>query len=1009
MMGSAKFRSQGFTLIASLLMLTMLSALSIGLLMMVNTEQKAGAGDLQNTVAYHAAESGVEQMTANLSAAFQSMQAPTPANICGLSASSYQPTISGISYKQYALVPSAGCSATTLGTQYGQIQSGPNAGLYAQLIPVNLTVSAAARSANQEEVAMTRSVQVALIPVFQFGVFSDSDLGFYSSPNLDFAGRVHTNGDLYLGVASSATLTFHDKLSAYGNVVRQQLPNGLASSSYNNTGTVQIPTASSGCDGTKPACRSIALTEGSVTAGPTSSQNSSWPTISQSTYNSMIIDGNYGKSGGTGAKNLSLPFVSGTNLPYEIIRRPSTSGESATSALGSSRLYNIAQIRVLLSDDPSELPGGLTDTDNVRLANVGTYQYGVPTSSTTTMYFATASTGLPDATNWSTSSTSLPPDWPYAPKDIQTVNNNLLTLVPNKLWSSYTATYNAPWLTNGTANPTSIATCRATSCNSVPYYTKPTIPTYYNPAAAAAPSATNSTWNLIDGYLRVEYKDVNGVWHPVTKEWLQLGFARSTTPPKAGVANSVNPNAILILQQPADRNGDGTADNVGTAASSCSSGSCSKSAKPVEVLTDTASSSWVYGANISSGAQSITQYNWYPINFYDAREGEPRDIKQGSSTSGSCTTAGVVNAVEIDVANLKKWLAGTIGTNGTNVDYQAQNGYVLYFSDRRGMLPTSNAVGSHTSGTKSGDSGMEDVVNAANSAGNPDGSLDSIPSGKTLSPEDVNQNGLLDNYGPKNMGLGFYNGTTNMNTSLSPTASAPNPYSTRISSCVVAGRKNWVSGARHVLRLVDGAIGNLPVRPDNSKGGFSVASENPVYIWGDYNSNSSDTIWSTGVDKAHSAAGIVADSVTVLSNAWTDLNSFNYPTDPGTGRNASTTYYRTAIAAGKNMNFPFPSWETSGNYGDGTDGGVHNFLRFLEDWSSSTLNYEGSLVSLYYATYATGAFKCCTYAVYQPPTRNYIFDPNFATPDGLPPGTPMFRDVDSLNYRQILTARGATD
>ncbi len=84
---------------------------------------------------------------------------------------------------------------------------------------------------------MMRTVEIALIPVFQFGVFSDSDLGFFSSPQLDFAGRVHTNGDLYLGVSGTATLTFHDKITAYGNVVRNQLPNGLApSSSYNNDG-----------------------------------------------------------------------------------------------------------------------------------------------------------------------------------------------------------------------------------------------------------------------------------------------------------------------------------------------------------------------------------------------------------------------------------------------------------------------------------------------------------------------------------------------------------------------------------------------------------------------------------------------------------------------------------------------------------------------------------------------------------------------------------------------------
>ena len=80
-------------------------------------------------------------------------------------------------------------------------------------------------------------------------------------------------------------------------------------------------------------------------------------------------------------------------------------------------------------------------------------------------------------------------------------------------------------------------------------------------------------------------------------------------------------------------------------------------------------------------------------------------------------------------------------------------------------------------------------------------------------------------------------------------------------------------------------------------------------------------------------------------------------------------------------------------------------LRFLEDWTGATLNYKGSLVSLYYSTYIAGTFKCCTYSVYRPPSRNYVFDSDFVVPQGLPPGTPMFRNIDSLSYRQYFNPR----
>jgi Tfp pilus assembly protein PilX len=49
-MRNTKFGSQGFTLIASLLLLMLMSGFALGLLMMVNTEQRVGGYDLNNTV-----------------------------------------------------------------------------------------------------------------------------------------------------------------------------------------------------------------------------------------------------------------------------------------------------------------------------------------------------------------------------------------------------------------------------------------------------------------------------------------------------------------------------------------------------------------------------------------------------------------------------------------------------------------------------------------------------------------------------------------------------------------------------------------------------------------------------------------------------------------------------------------------------------------------------------------------------------------------------------------------
>jgi hypothetical protein len=60
------------------------------------------------------------------------------------------------------------------------------------------------------------------------------------------------------------------------------------------------------------------------------------------------------------------------------------------------------------------------------------------------------------------------------------------------------------------------------------------------------------------------------------------------------------------------------------------------------------------------------------------------------------------------------------------------------------------------------------------------------------------------------------------------------------------------------------------------------------------------------------------------------------------------------------------------------------------------------MVSLYFNRQATGIFKCCDYDVYNPGTRAWEFDTNFLLPNLLPPGTPMFRDVNTLTFRQLL-------
>jgi hypothetical protein len=213
-----------------------------------------------------------------------------------------------------------------------------------------------------------------------------------------------------------------------------------------------------------------------------------------------------------------------------------------------------------------------------------------------------------------------------------------------------------------------------------------------------------------------------------------------------------------------------------------------------------------------------------------------------------------------------------------------------------------------------------------------------------------------------------------------------------------AARENPPLFFRRAVKIVSGqdltAVGGCP---SGVSCGLTIAMENPVYIQGDFNANSGGGGWNDpGV-----ASSIAADAVTLLSDSWNDANSFAGNNGAGiygmTFRNGNTTWYRAAVIAGKGVSFPQPAG-TGQDFG--TDGGVHNFLRYIESWGG-TLNYRGSIVSLYYNRQATGAFKCCT-TVYSPPSRGYNFDTSFLNPTLLPPRTPLFRDVNTTGFTRLL-------
>jgi hypothetical protein len=446
---------------------------------------------------------------------------------------------------------------------------------------------------------------------------------------------------------------------------------------------------------------------------------------------------------------------------------------------------------------------------------------------------------------------------------------------------------------------------------------------------------TPSGTPLLGGYLKIEKQTSPGVWQDVTLEILSLGFNEPqlrSSAPGGSTCSDYTPNAIIRLQRPWDNGG-----------------TC-------------------YSTSNLFGTSTSVARRYTPLALFDPREALYRDSSPGSSPE----FGGVMYLVDLDARNLARWFTGQIsssdcpiactGTSALNV-----NGYTVYLSDRRGNRNLSNE--------ETGEYGDEDIVNTG-SSGTPNNALDE--------GEDFNGNGVLDDYG-KTPRLPFGMSSWPSSGSL---RSSSRPWSTLSAT---EARRNPAIFFRRALRLVNGQD-----LYDAAPGleGLTIASENPVYVLGDWNANVDGDDNFNNDD--HVATAVLADAVTLLSRQWNDANSFANPYSPG-DRDASTTSYRLAIIAGKGLSFPWSS--TPKDFG--TDGGAHNFLRYIEDWGGETLYYRGSIASLFYSRQATGTYKCCS-TVYAPPSRGYNFDTEFLTPSLLPPRTPMFRDVNITGFQQII-------
>ena len=1058
-------KDAGIALLTTILLLFLMSSLLVGFaVLLISNQQLAGANNDQVT-AFYAAEAGMEKMTADLANLFSQTYSPSGTEITALETTPNGPPVpslfpgESVTYTSadgsngYTIVPSDTDSNGNPVAVPTIVKSGPYEGMNALATSYNLTVNA--RTSTGREVSLTRTTQTVGIPMFQFAIFCDVDCSFHAGDDYTVSGRVHGNGNLFLG--SGATLTMEAKVDAYKDIIRAYMDNGLNTQTYWG-GNVSITTTPTG-----GSYRNLGFNEGSWNG---SSCIGTWTQVSTggspTDYGSELIDGkgspncaNYS----TGAQKLDLAVVTmgaGSTYPVDLIRRPKV-GES--SNVTGERYFAQSSLVILLSDNPTDITSlpcveGTAPLDLSVLAQPNWWKnanvLAIPAyQNLVNKMTAYGTIPLPLPASGSTGGTAysandgywLPANYPIVKGYIK-IQAQTAYGTPCGTWTDVTAEVLALGYIGRNIDPVT-QSLNGTSLN--PQWAQNTT----TMQAGAAPNLPSLPTTGQFGY----QASTTGI--PGSPSGNFTSASISTTANQYACPEP-HPNAIIRLARIRD-NPSSVYYNTGQLKTTAPTNypyvswieeACGTAS--AGVLAQTRSGMSTGGVVGTASTWTPQPYDMWNNTLFDPREGELRDTVPANPYSNLPTLNGTMHYIEFDAGNLAKWFAGTIGSTGhsTYDPVNSPNDFSVYISDRRGnyvATSTQTWTGSwpplSPSTHETGEYGWNDVVNSTNAAsGCPNNALDTgedldgINQLLTYGANSTNVNYIMDPGSPTaenslytlNGGAitgtsttgglngtgaygeyGFYANLVTAGAILAnpscgtPTyaSAAPGIWPMMYASSSNAARENPPIFFRRALKITDARnLTALGTCPSSIVCGLAIATENPVYLQGDYNANSAGN----GFNDPDVGSSIAGDSVTILSNYWNDANSFSYAlyANNPNARTPTTTYWRAAVIGGKGVSFP--------NFGSsadtGTDGGMHNFLREVEDWgaTSGTVNYEGALVNLFTNRQADGFFKYGN-TVYTVPTRFTTFDTNFLTPSELPPRTPMFREINTTGWTRVLS------
>jgi hypothetical protein len=193
---------KGMLLVICMILLLMLSLIGIAAITTSTSDMKVAGNELHSTGAFYSAEAGIERAAAEMVTSYETAgNPPSPLPTGSYTEGTYQYT--------YNAVNDGSPFQTTL-------TDGAYRGLYGVVRRFSIT-STGRDNQNESSVTLRMSMQEALIPLFQFGVFYQHDLEMSPSIAMALGGRVHSNGKIY--VQSDGALNIASYLTSAESII----------------------------------------------------------------------------------------------------------------------------------------------------------------------------------------------------------------------------------------------------------------------------------------------------------------------------------------------------------------------------------------------------------------------------------------------------------------------------------------------------------------------------------------------------------------------------------------------------------------------------------------------------------------------------------------------------------------------------------------------------------------------------------------------------------------------